>query len=98
MDIDRYWIDRYVDGNPEAEARILKIALCRKYQHDYSDIDKVCKAAGLYPAETEAIKRWKAHSLGNCVNEINRLLAYIEFAEPDRYNKALYNYYRECNR
>lgn len=82
----------WFDGTPEAEAQILKIALCRKYQQDYSDIDTVCKRAGLYPAEAEAIKRWKQHGIGECSNEISRLLAYIEYEEPERYRKALYHY------
>lgn len=98
MEIDREWYNRYVDGKPEAEERILKIALCRKYQKDYTDIDAVCKAAGLYPPEIEAIKQWKQHDIGDCINERNRLLSYIQYSECERYNKALLNYYRECNR
>lgn len=88
MKNNRLWFDE----TPEAEAQILKIALCRKYQQDYSDIDTLCRRAGLYPAEAEAIKRWKQHSIGDCSNEINRLLSYIEYEEPERYRKALYIY------
>ena len=87
--IDRKWLEYYVDGNIEAEDQILKIALCRKYQEEYSDLQTVCKNAGLYPAEAEAIRKWKYHGRECYNNETGRLLDYIRWYEPERYDKAL---------
>ena len=93
MELDKYWISRFVDGEPEAEAGILKIALSHKYQREYTDLKTVCKAAGLSQIETETIRRWKQHGTEADSNIISRLLAFIEFEEPERYNQALFHYY-----
>ena len=47
------------DGDIEAEAAIVKIALCGKYQKEYSTLQEACQRAGLYPAEAEAIRLWR---------------------------------------
>lgn len=84
----------YIDivGDPIAEAGVLRIALCDKFQKEYTDLYTVCKSAGLYQYETEAIRLWKYHHRGECSNEINRLLGYIQYYEPERFNKSLILY------
>ena len=78
------------DGNIEAEAAIVKIALCGKYQAQYSNLETACKRAGLYPAEAEAICLWKQHGIGTPTNEIDRLFYYFQYEEPERYSKTVY--------
>ena len=80
------------DGDIEAEAAIVKIALCGKYQREYSTLEEACKRAGLYPAEAEAIRRWKQHGIGEPTNEIDRLFYYFQYEERERYSKSVYLY------
>ena len=44
------------DGNLEAEAAIVKIALCRKYQEMYSTLEEAGERAGLFPDQIEEVK------------------------------------------
>lgn len=81
-----------IDGDPIAEAGVLRIALCDKFQKEYTDLYTVCKSAGLYQSETESIRLWKYHHIGECSNEINRLLDYIQYYEPERFKKSLILY------
>lgn len=78
------------DGDIEAEAVIVKIALCGKYQREYSTLEEACKRAGLYPDEAEAIRLWRQHGIGTPTNEIDRLFYYFQYEEPERYSKAVY--------
>ena len=80
------------DGDLEAEADIVKIALCGKYQEEYSTLETACRRAGLYPAEAEAIRLWRQHGTGKPTNEIDRLFYYFQYEEPQRYSKAVYFY------
>lgn len=80
------------DGDIEAEAAIVKIALCGKYQQMYSTLQGACQRAGLYPIEIQSIKKWKYHNIGNPTNEIDRLFYFFQFEETERYNKAVYLY------
>lgn len=80
------------DGDIDAEAAIVKIALCGEYQQMYSTLETACQRAGLYPAEAEAIRRWKYHGIGTPINEIDRLFYYFQYEERERYSKAVYLY------
>jgi hypothetical protein len=74
-----------------AEA-ILKIALCRKYQDTYSDIDTLCGYCGLYEDDIKAVKRWKYHSIAADPLILTVLLDYIQENEKERFDKSVYLY------
>lgn len=82
--------------NDKDEA-VLKIALCRKYQDTYSDIDTMCMACGLYEDDIKMVKGWKYH--GRAANPlILRLLYdYIQDNEYERLEKSLYLYSKNYN-
>ena len=83
------------DGDIEAEAEIVKIALCRKYQDLYSDIETACRNAGLFPIDAETIKKWKYHGIGNPADEYNALYYYFKESERERFDKSVFIYNRE---
>ena len=94
MSINEEWVSRNVDTDPIGQAEILKIALCPKYQKDYSTIETLCERAGLGAKRADIIKDW-LYRKGFYQYEESILYEYIKNNEPERYNKALYLYYKK---
>lgn len=95
--IDKEWIYNNVDGEPQAQEAILKLALNYENHHYYKDLKTLCREAGLYPAETRAIMEWVEGGTDDYTNEINRLFSYLEFSIPDLFNKCVLEYYNKLN-
>ena len=83
------------DGDFEAEAAIVKIALCGKYQQIYSTLEEIGRRAGLYPDQIESVRRWKQHSTGLPLGEIDTLFDYFKSYEKERFDKAVYLYTKD---
>lgn len=83
------------DGNLEAEAAIVKIALCGKYQQIYSTLEEAGERAGLFPDQIEEIKQWKYHGIGQPLGNIDTLFDYFKYYERERYDKAVYLYTKD---
>ena len=83
------------DGNLEAEAAIVKIALCRKYQEMYSTLEEAGERAGLFPDQIEEVKAWKYHSIGQPLGDIDTLYDYFKDYEKERFDKAVYLYNKD---
>ena len=82
-------------GYEETEAEVLKIALCRKYQELYSDLETLCKNCGLYEDEIKEVKAWKYHGRNANPLYLTLLLDYIRDYETERYDKSLYIYHNQ---
>lgn len=80
------------DGDMNIQAEIVKIALCDKYQKQYTTLDEACRRARLYPDQIRKINAWKNHGIGNPINEINILFFYFQYEEQERYKRAVYLY------
>lgn len=89
------WAFYNIDGNSYHEEKILKIALCDSYQKKYTDIDTMCKNAGLAPAQTDDVKRWKYHNKELDSYIFHTLYDYLVYKERDRYIRAIQVYYKQ---
>lgn len=89
------WCFYNVDGYPQKEWDILKIALCQKYQENYSDIQTMCLNAGLPQDAAEAVKRWKYHNQQADTYILNTLYDYLVYKERERFLKSLHIYYKQ---
>lgn len=89
------WAFYKIDGDSYHEKQILKIALCQSYQQKYTDIDTMCKNAGLAPAQAEEIKQWKQHNKPIDSYVFYTLYDYLISKERERYLKAVYLYYKQ---
>ena len=93
--ISNQWIYNNVDGEPQAQEAILRLALNYENQHYYKDLITLCNDAGLYPAETRAILEWIEDGPDDYTNEINRLVSHLEYNLPELYSKCLLQYYNK---
>ena len=90
------WHFHYVEGDISQERKILKIALCDSYQKKYTDIDTICKSAGLAPKQIEDVKRWKQHDTAIDEYIFYTLYDYLIYYERERFIKSL-NIYQQQN-
>ena len=97
MEIDKDWIIRFVDTDPEGQEEVLKIALCQKYQRDYSNLITLCENAGLGAERANTVKKWLYRNDYYGYEE-DILYEYIKENEPERYKKALTIYYNNRNK
>ena len=89
------WAFYKVDGNSYHEGQILKIALCDSYQKKYTDIDTMCKNAGLAPGQAEEVKQWKKHNQQLDSYVFYTLYDYLVYKERERYLKSVNIYYKQ---
>ena len=89
------WAFYKIDGNNENEQQILKIALCQSYQKKYTDIQTMCKNAGLSPEQAEEVRLWKQHNKPIDSYVFYTLYDYLLWNERERYLKALNIYYKQ---
>ena len=89
------WAFYKIDGNSYHEEQILKIALCDSYQKKYTDIETMCKNAGLAPAQAEEVKQWKRHNKFIDSYVFYTLYDYLVYKERERYLKSVNIYYKQ---
>ena len=96
MEFDRFC--EWICNNPEAEATILRIALTRQMQQEYTSIDKLCDEALIKLYQKENIIKWYAGMKEQTADppfyEIGQLVNYIMVEETERYNRAVFIYYQ----
>ena len=88
------WAYNHIEGDPEKECEVLKIALCQSYQKQYTDIETLCKNAGLGNGQAEMVKKWKQNGRIIPYYEIKILYDYICYYEKERFIRAVKAYYR----
>ena len=88
------WAWYKIDGNPYHEQQILKIGLSDNFQKKYTDIDTMCRNAGLAPMQAEEVKQWKQHNKELDSYIFYTLYDYFVYKERERYLKAVNLYYK----
>lgn len=88
------WLFFNVDGDTLKEWSILKIALCRSFQQQYSDIESMCKNAGVSYA-AEDVRKWKQNNKQVDTYILDTLYDYLVYQERERFLKSANLYYKQ---